>query len=277
MKSCFNTITAGESADLGDIIEACGSAGFAGIEIDARHLEPYIEAKGEAAFKAQIEANRLQVAALMAFPFYPFEEPDAEKLDRYALYAERAAKFGAGCLLTFIVGVPPEGMSEEEQFATAAENIRPYADAAAPHGIGVALELIGMAAFARKPAEVMRIIEGSERENVGIMMDTFHFYKSGVTTQEIAEIPAEKLMIVHVNDAPDLPRKTMQDSDRVYPGLGVLPLVEWFGVLEGKAYDGFLSVEIFNQSYWEQTPAKIALDAKRNLDLVLERLAATGG
>ena len=41
------------------------------------------------------------------------------------------------------------------------------------------------------------------------------------------------------------------DPDRVYPGLGALPLPAFFATLDELGYDGPVSVELFNSSYYE--------------------------
>jgi len=104
------------------------------------------------------------------------------------------------------------------------------------------------------------------------MVDTFHLYKSGVTLEEIKSIPVEKLLLVHVGDCEDAPREKLGAEHHVYPGLGVVPLVDIFRILRDKGYKGFLSVEIFRQDYWKENPEKIAADAKKHLDALLAKL-----
>jgi sugar phosphate isomerase/epimerase len=105
------------------------------------------------------------------------------------------------------------------------------------------------------------------------MMDTFHYYKSGIPLEEIRRLPKEHLLIVHVNDCPELPREQMNDSHRVYPGHGVIPLVEEFRILKNEiGYTGFLSIEIFNRDYWADSHENVIRNAKAALDAVLAKI-----
>lgn len=70
------------------------------------------------------------------------------------------------------------------------------------------------------------------------------------------------LPVLHMNDYPALPRETIGDADRVYPGDGVAPMQQIFSILHQIGFQGVLSVELFNRDYWQQdalTVAKTAL------------------
>ena len=105
------------------------------------------------------------------------------------------------------------------------------------------------------------------------MMDTFHYFKSRVSIEEIAAIPIEKLLIVHVNDCEDLPREELRDSNRLYPSLGIIPLKGMLGAIKRNGYQGYLSVEIFREEYWKDDPLTISLNSKHYLDSVLKGLS----
>jgi sugar phosphate isomerase/epimerase len=48
------------------------------------------------------------------------------------------------------------------------------------------------------------------------------------------------------------------DADRVYPGDGVAPLTEILSTMRDVGFDGYLSLELFNESYWKQDPSEVA-------------------
>lgn len=273
MKTCFNTITSGDRP-LRDTIELCGKYGYEGIEIDREHLARYLQQNSMADFRAQVVDNNLSVAALMAFSFMPFatEKELDEILADYRAGGDLAARIGAPTLLTFIGQPPPRDVKIDEVFARAGETAHLYGAVAAEFGLSVALEPIGMAPFMSTPAEALHIATGSGLSNVGIMMDTFHYFKSSVPLSEIEAIPIDKLLICHVNDAPDLPREQLEDSDRVHCGLGDIPLVEEFRLLKRKGYEGYLSVEIFNRDYWNDDHEKVVRESKESLDRILSQL-----
>ena len=76
-----------------------------------------------------------------------------------------------------------------------------------------------------------------------------------------AESPADKIAVFHFNDAPASPPRAEQtDADRVYPGDGILDLKAMIDVLKEADYQGVISLELFNPSYWEEDPREVARD-----------------
>jgi sugar phosphate isomerase/epimerase len=61
-----------------------------------------------------------------------------------------------------------------------------------------------------------------------------------------------------MNDYPDLPRTTINDADRVYPGLGVAPVSQALKMVMESGFQGSLSLELFNRTYWQQDPKEVA-------------------
>jgi sugar phosphate isomerase/epimerase len=64
----------------------------------------------------------------------------------------------------------------------------------------------------------------------------------------------------------------LNDSHRLYTGLGIIPLEEMLGILNRKGYQRFLSVEVFRQEYWNKPPEVISKEAKQHLDEVLDKI-----
>ncbi len=149
---------------------------------------------------------------------------------------------------------------------------RRYAEICQDYGVNLALEPLGNHPFVPGPKQAITIVEEANHDNFGMMMDTFHYYKSGVLMEDIEAIPIEKLFIVHVNDSDDRPRDELNDSHRLYTGLGILPLEDMLGILKRKGYQRFLSVEVFRQEYWDKSPEVISREAKQHLDEVLAKV-----
>jgi 2-keto-myo-inositol isomerase len=271
MKICFNTATSGDHHRLEEVLDALGRTGYDGIEIDTGRLDDALTRTSIEDLKERIQGNRLEVAALMAFGLVVFEDR-TEALARIGKYAELGDKLGSSILLTFCgVGIP-EGMSKEEALAKAGGAAAQYGEVAAPFGGQIALEPIGRSALMGGPKEALEIARLSGRENVGIMMDTFHYYRSQIAMSDIEAIPLEKLLIVHVNDSEDRPIEQLKDSHRLYPGKGCLPLQDDFAALKEIGYAGHLSVEIFREEYRKQPIDMIVREAKRGLEGILRTI-----
>ena len=271
MRTCFNTVTA-NPYPLRDQIELMGKYGYEGTEIQSDKLDQYLASYSLDELKRQLEETKVKAAALMAFPFVGFSKGELENI---AKYAELASKIGAETLLCFCCDGPPEGMGLQEAYARAGQSAREYGEAAAPFDVTIALEPIGANKFVPGPKQALEIAKAANRPNVGVMFDTFHCFRGRVTLDDIRAVPVERLFIVHVNDVPELPDvpfEQINDSHRVYPGQGRLPLVEEFKIIKGKGYKKFLSVEIFNRGYWQEPLENIIRESKAGLDRVLSRV-----
>jgi 2-keto-myo-inositol isomerase len=274
MKSCFNTITAGRHRPLEEIIRWSGQAGFAALEIDQNHITESLTRISMHELKTRIGDAGLKTASIMAFDLAPLDEagPGIAKIKEGT---EFARELGAPILLVYCAINIPKEMSMDEALNRAAERTAEYAKVANPIAIG--LEPIGRTTLMGGPAAALETAARSRQANVGIVMDTFHFYLSQIPDAELRAIPREKLLLVHVNDAENLPVEKLRDGHRLHVGLGVLPLVDTFRTLKEIGYDGFLSIELFREEYWDQPVEQIVLEAKRSLDAVLAKAGLPPG
>ncbi len=270
MKSCINGATT-MPYSLEQDLQSAAEAGFEAVEIWAPKLEKYLETKTVQDLKNQLKDYNLKAASLCPYGLGAFGEDKEENTNRIREAAQIAAAIGCNVLLV-CPDSPPAGMSERKAFGQAARVARNLAQASAEYEVNIALEPLGMHPFVPGPEEALRIVQQAGVDNLGIMMDTFHYYKSGISAEAIGCIPIEKLLIVHVNDCEDLPKEVLNDGHRLYPGLGVIPLGDMLGAIKANGYQGFLSVEIFRQEYWKESPDVISFNSKKYLEKVLSEL-----
>lgn len=271
MRTCLNTATT-RGKPLDDDIRLCGQVGFEGIEIDTGKLDEYAEAGGTIdQLRALLVQSGVECAGLMAFAFKPFGDHE-EQLERIRRYGPVCRDLGGELLLAYIAEQPAPGMARDEVIEQAAHAAEGYAEAAHEFGLKVALEPIGGREFMGGPEDALEVVNAAGHPALGIMVDTFHYYKSGVAPERVAQIPVEQILIVHVNDAENLPEESLVDANRLYPGAGVLPLHGYLDALDRSGYRGFLSVEIFREEYWLDEHDSIITNAKTALDDVLRAL-----
>jgi 2-keto-myo-inositol isomerase len=263
VKTCFNTITAGLDRRLEDIIVACGKVSFDGMELDLRAIDEAASRVSLADIKHMLDERGLAPVSVMAFDLAPFAEDEAA-YERFQRGVAAAKALGAPILLTYCAARVPTGMSRDAALDAAGKRAHRYAEAAGP--VRVALEPIGGAELMGGPTAALDIARRSGAADVGIMMDTFHYYKSAVSEADILAIPRDKLLIVHVNDSEDLPRAELRDSHRLHVGEGILPLDHDLKLIKSIGYDGYLSVEIFREDYWREPVGKVVADAKAAMD-----------
>jgi sugar phosphate isomerase/epimerase len=97
--------------------------------------------------------------------------------------------------------------------------------------------------------------------NAGLLVDSFHVHTSGTTFDYLAKLPGSRIVLVHINDAPDLPLPKVQDSKRVLPGEGVIDVNGFVQAIGKTGYNGPLSLEVFSDELKALPPPEAARKA----------------
>jgi 2-keto-myo-inositol isomerase len=126
----------------------------------------------------------------------------------------------------------------------------------------------------RTLAQGWEVVEAAERDNLGLVFDTYHFHVGGSTPDSLDRFDIERLYVVHINDAEDLPLAELTDGHRLLPGEGVLPLTEMVSRLHGRGYDGAYSVEVMRPAYHERDPLEYAKAGFETTKAILEQAGA---
>ena len=90
---------------------------------------------------------------------------------------------------------------------------------AARHNVALAFEFLGQTDCSVQTLELAdEIVRRVSRPNVGLVIDSFHFYAGGSKIESINELDPERLFIFHINDAEDRPRDELEDRHRLAAG-----------------------------------------------------------
>jgi len=270
MKICLNEATTMPYSLEQDIISLGESKMFDGIEIWAEKLRKFLIDGSEQSLKEIIAKNNLRVAAICPFFLRSFGDM-SQTINEIKWGSEIASNLSCDVLL-LCPDIPPSNLSYPEAVKIAGKALKECCKITGNYGIRIALEPLGMHPFIPGPKQAMDIIEESQSENAGFIMDTFHYYKSGVSIEEIENIPIEKLLIVHINDCENRPKEELNDGHRLYPGLGVIPLYDILKVLKNKNYNGFLSIEIFREEYWKSPLPTIIENSYKSLKSIIDKI-----
>ncbi len=258
-------------ADLETDIRAARAAGFDMVELWAAKLRVYLKEKSVDDLIALLVDCDLKPYSINSIEHITFrDEADYSKIK--AECEELSSIAGKiGCPYVVVVpGKLPENASKESIVEESCRVLNELADIAENHGVSLAFEFLGQTDCSVQTLDLCNeIVEKVGRENVGNVLDTFHFYAGGSTYEAIASMKPEKLFIFHINDAEDLPKEQLTDAHRLYPGTGILPLKEIKAGLDAIGYDRMVSIEIFRPEYWEQDPFEVARRAKQTTILAL--------
>jgi 2-keto-myo-inositol isomerase len=271
MKLALNGATT-MKADLATDIRVAHTAGFDFVEIWAAKLRTFLRTKSAADLRKLFDENALEPLSINSIEHVTFRTP--AEFEAIKAECEELSLLAAELRCPYIVVVPgrlPEqAPSLEEIIDESVRVLTELSDIAGRHGIGLGFEFLGQTDCSVQTLELAdEIVRRVDRPNVGLVIDSFHFYAGGSTFDMIEGIAPESLFIFHINDAENLPREQLRDSHRLLPGLGILPLAEMFLAFKRIGYDRVASVEIFRPEYWESDPLKLALEAKAATERVL--------
>ncbi|MCC7163083.1 MAG: sugar phosphate isomerase/epimerase [Anaerolineae bacterium] len=256
---------------LEDDITAAARAGFQGIEIWNDKLLRYLETHSLSNLSALLSKHNLTPVALCPLLIWPFRDTEPARASFHNA-VDSAVALGIELLIA-CPDFQPARLSREQALEIHGKELRSLAALAADNGLRLAVEPIGGHTLVPGPTEAFDLIRrAGSPNNVGVVVDTFHYFRSQVTPTALEAIPLEKLYIIHVNDCEDLPFNELQDKHRLFPTLGVIPLEQQLSIIKSKGYDGDLSVEIFRPEYWSLPIQQIADDSYRYVNKLADAL-----
>ncbi len=176
-------------------------------------------------------------------------------------------------LLCLCSNVSPEAIDDP---ARAAADLAELADLARQNGMRIGYEALSWGRFVKDWTAAWEIVCAADRDNLGIVLDSFHICARGNPIEPIAALPADRIALVQVADAPALVMDPLSLSRhyRCYPGQGDFPIVDFLDAATRAGYRGPLSLEIFNDQFRGASAAAIAVDGMRSLRAAGEALAA---
>jgi 2-keto-myo-inositol isomerase len=263
MKLALNGATTMRASLLEDI-EAASAAGFEYLEIWAAKLRKFLQRGTTAELKSLFAEKRLKPYSINSIERITFRDAAGHMalLDE----CEELCRIAADVDCPYVVVVPgllPAGVGRDEVIDETVRVLTELSLIAAHYDVGLAFEFLGQVdCSVQTLALAQEIVEQVAQPNVGLVIDSFHFYAGGSQLESINALDAGRLFIFHINDAEDRPREQLEDRHRLLPGLGILPLREIVAALRRIGYDRVVSVEIFRPEYWERDATELAREAR---------------
>ena len=247
-------VTASSQKALNDL---AARHGFEAVEPRAAELAAMSDAQVEE-LRADLAAKKLDWAAA-GLPV-EFRKDDAAFRDGVAKLPSLAAglrRAGATRVGTWI----PPGHAEltyRANFRLHAERLREVAKILKDHGLRFGLEYVGtrtsLAArrhpFVHTMAETRELIAEIGTGNVGLVLDSWHWWQAGDTAEEILALRNEDVVSLDLNDAPaGVAKDAQRDGVRELPcATGVIDLAAFLGAVNRIGYDGPARPEPFNKA-----------------------------
>ena len=271
MKLALNGATT-MRADLITDLHAAKKAGFDYLEIWAAKLRAFLKEQSIAELKHIFFHAGLSPLSINSIEHITFRDPKAYetiKQDCEEL-STIASEVGCHCIVVVPGRLPQGGASRENVVAESIKVLNELCDIAANHNVTLAFEFLGQPDCSVPTLDLAdEIVRKAGRENLGLVIDSFHFYAGGSTIEMIEALDPKLIQIFHINDAEDLPCDQLEDRHRLLPGLGILPLREMISAFQRIGYDRVASIEIFRPEYWARDPYELAREAHLATERVL--------
>jgi sugar phosphate isomerase/epimerase len=269
-KYCFNTSTIrGQKLPLADVIDLVADAGYQAIEPWMNEIQAYVDGGGSLPDLKKRTADRgLSVESAIGFAEWIVDDDKrrAKGLEQARRDMDLLQQIGGKR-----IAAPPAGATDVEtmDYLKAAERYRALCVIGDHIGVVPQVEVWGFSKTLSRLGQAVMVAIESGHPQACVLPDVYHLYKGGSGFSGLKLLGRPSLHVFHMNDYPATPpRAEIKDSDRVYPGDGVAPMRDIFRALDEIGFDGYLSIELFNPTYWRQDPRAVARTAVETMKAV---------
>jgi len=245
-------------AGLGDIgtderfIELAGRYGFQTVDLYGFGI---LERHGAEGARALFAKHGVELSAVgLPVEWRTTDEAFLEDLPKLHQTARNALALGCTACCTYIL--PSTDLPAARFMAQAVRRLRLCAQVLGAYGIRFGLEYVGPHHLRTRWAnpyiwtqqETLELIDAIGEPNVGLMLDSYHWYTNEMSADDIARLKPHQIVHVHLNDARDVPVGEALDNDRLLPGEGVIDLGAFLRALASTGYTGAVTQEVLTQA-----------------------------
>ena len=215
--------------------------------------------------------------AIAGFPV-EFRKDDAafaDTMQKLPAYAKALRRAGVERVTTWIM--PSEAARTYlTTFRVYSKRMREAATVLGDENIRFGMEYIGPRTllnaqrypFLHTMAEMREFIAEINRPNVGVVLDSWHWYTSGDSKADLLSLKASDVVSVDLNDAPkDIPVEKQIDGSRELPAAtGVIDVKTFLSSLKEIGYRGPVRAEPFNEAVRKMAPEDAIRTTKAAID-----------
>jgi 4-hydroxyphenylpyruvate dioxygenase len=273
MKTSIATVSISGSLDAK--LRAIAAAGFDGAEVFENDLlSSHLSAREIAALM-----NDLGLVCTMFQPFRDLEGlPDAQRaraFDRLERKFDVMEELGTDLLLVCSSCSPLAEGDRDRIIADLAE----AGERAGRRGLRIGYEALAWGRHVNDHRDAWGLVRDVDHPAIGLVLDSFHSLARRIPSSSIGDIRPEKLFIVQVADAPllDMDYLGWSRHFRAMPGQGDFPLDDWAGAIRKIGYEGYWSLEIFNDRFRAGSASSVAVDGYRSLRILEGGISKASG
>ena len=268
MKTSIATVSI--SGELPDKLGAISRAGYSGVEIFENDFLAFDGSPAEVGRMAR--DHGLEITLFQ--PFRDFEGMPKSFRQRTFDRAERKfdvmQELGTDLLLV-CSNVSTASLGGIDR---AAEDFHELGERAAKRGLRVGYEALAWGRHINDHRDAWEVVRRADHSAIGLVLDSFHTLSRKIEINSIRSIPKEKIFIVQLADAPliDMDLLYWSRHFRCMPGEGDLPVAAFARAISDTGYDGYFSLEIFNDQFRGGSTRAIAADGYRSLIYLADQI-----
>jgi len=268
MKTSIATVSI--SGEFDEKLQAIARAGFDGIEIFENDVLAFDRSPADVG--RMVRDRGLEVALFQ--PFRDFEgmpEPfRSRNFDRAERKFDLMAELGTDLML-ICSNVSPVSLGGIDR---AAADFRELGERAAKRGLRIGYEALAWGRHINDHRDAWEIVRRADHPNIGLVLDSFHTLSRKIDVNSIRSIPGDRIFIVQLADAPLIEMDLLYWSRhfRNMPGEGDLPMLDFMRAVAATGYEGYLSLEIFNDQFRGGSPTAISADGRRSLIYLMDQV-----
>jgi 4-hydroxyphenylpyruvate dioxygenase len=259
------------SGDLAEKLGAIARAGFDGVEIFENDFLAYPAGPSEVGRIARETGLKVTVFQ----PFRDFEGLPEPQRSRAFERAERKfdvmQALGTDLMLV-CSSVSPAALGGIDR---AAADFRELGERAAERGLRIGYEALAWGRHISDHRDAWEVVRRASHPAIGLILDSFHTLARDLDPDTIRRIPGDRIFLVQVADAPLVEMDLLSWSRhfRTMPGQGGLDIAGFLLAVEATGYDGYLSLEIFNDQFRAGSARQVAVDGRRSLIYAMDQVA----
>ncbi len=274
MKPSLHGVILGGGLSFEEQVRLASQVGLLGVDTGIEAIAALVQAKSLDGAKEFFAEQNVQ-PGVWGLPVDWRGEEDKFKagLAKLPEHAKLGAAIGCPRCVTWI---PPVA---DDPVATRKLAVSRFAECAkvlGDHGCRLGLEWVGpktiragKTEFLWRMDQLLDMEADMGQPNVGLLVDSFHWYTAGHTQADLEAVPVDRIVHVHLNDAPDKPRDEQLDMERLLPGEGIIDLKGFLTALKTVGYQDYMGLETFGKTLPALPPEEAARKAKEVADRAL--------
>lgn len=229
--------------------------GFEAVTADSGWLASASPAQRDELLARMKQAGLVWGQAGLPVDFRRGEEDFQKGLRGLPERARALQQAGASRVTTWIAPASDE-LTYLENFRLHARRLRAVAEVLGDQGCRLGLEYVGPKTswsarrfpFIHTLREARELIAEIGRPNVGLVLDSWHWYTAGESVEDLRTLRASDVISIDLNDAPaGCARDEQKDLERELPlATGVIPLADFLNTLNALGCDAPARCEPFN-------------------------------